>query len=137
MDTIKLIQQIYGERCRLNAPLDKTLLAEADTILPNELFEILKVSDGIDESMEHPKTGKPMLIGKIIYPFSEIKSQTKVYADTFGGDGTVFSSNGAGGYFIIKENGKVYLREYPDEDEELYADDIRGYLKKWNRIISE
>ena len=140
MDTIKLIQQIYGERCRLNAPLDKSIFTEAEAILPHELSGILKMTDGIDEIMTHPKTGKPMTIGRIVYSFGEIKSQTERYSSTFGGEGTVFADNGAGGYFIIDPDGKVYIREYPgdpDDTEIHYADDIRGYLKRWNRITSE
>lgn len=135
MNIIKLIQQKYGDSCQLCSPLDKKQYSEARKILPVELLEILEISNGINELMTHPNTnnGKPFIIGRIIYSFDEIKSETDNYLDEYGGEGVVFASNGAGGSFILKPDGKIYIVEYFDECEEFYAKSLSDYFYKWNK----
>ena len=46
------------------------------------------------------------------------------------GTGIVFAGNGAGGFYILKDDGKIYLFEYFDIGEELYAESLAEYFKK-------
>jgi hypothetical protein len=129
---IELIQQRSYGAYRLCPPLEEPQLSQAMTMLPNDLLEILKVSNGILELMTHPKAndGKPFVIGSILYPFDEIVSQTKVFNELYTVEGIVFAGNGAGGYFVIRPDGNIYLYEYVGEEGEYYAEDIIGYISK-------
>ena len=114
LDIIKLIQQIYGDSCKLRSPLNKRQYEKARKMLPVELLEILKISNGINEIMPNPNTGNTIVIDRIIYSLAEIKSQTDCYLGEYGNEGVVFAGNGAGGFFILKPNGKIFLYEYFD-----------------------
>ncbi len=131
MDIINLIQQKYGASCQLRSPLNKRQYNKAKTFLPRELLEILKVSNGINEIMTNPDTMKIEVIDRIIYSLDEIKSQTNCYSNEYGSDGVVFAGNGAGGFFILKPNGKIYIYEYFDLCEEYYADSLSDYFNKF------
>lgn len=102
MDIIKLIKENYGESCRLRLPLTKKQCEKAGKQLPDELMEILRVSNGIDEVMTHPVTGKTEVIGRIVYSLSEILQETGHYKSETGGDGFVFSITAQG--TIISSN---------------------------------
>ena len=130
---IEAIERKLGSLYRLCPPLEGDRLVRAEEELPEELAEVLKVSDGIHQLMEHPKAGggEPFAAGSIIYPFEEIVSQTKVFRELYGAVGTVFAGNGAGGYFVLGADGAVYLYEYVGEEGEYYAEDICGYIEKW------
>ncbi|MGN0638353.1 MAG: hypothetical protein ACI4J0_08270 [Huintestinicola sp.] len=133
MNIINLIQQKYGDTCQLCSPLDEKQFDEAQKVIPNELLSILQFSDGIEELMTHPDAndGKPFVIGSIVYSFDEIKSETKSFFDLYGDEGTVFAGNGAGGYFVLKPDGTIYLYEYLDEDGEYYAASLSDYFAKF------
>ncbi len=131
MDIINLIQQKYGASCQLRSPLNKRQYDTAKKILPHELLEILKVSNGINEIITNPDTMKIEVIDKIIYSLDEIKSQTSHYSDEYGGEGVVFAGNGAGGFFILKPDGKIYIYEYYDLSEEYYAESLSDYFNKF------
>lgn len=81
--------------------------------------------------MPNPNTGNNMVIDRIIYSLAEIESQTNCYLEEYGNEGVIFAGNGAGGFFILKPNGKIFLYEYFDLDEEYYADNLTDYFKKW------
>lgn len=131
MDIIKLIQKKYGNSCQLRSPLNKRQYDTAKKILPYELLEILKVSNGINEIMTNPYTRKIEVIDRIIYSLAEIKSQASYYSDEYGGEGVVFAGNGAGGFFILKPDGKIYIHEYFDLNEEYYAESLSDYFNKF------
>lgn len=133
MDIINLIKKKFGDCCQLCSPLNEIQYDEAKKILPVELFEILKISNGINELMIHPNanSGKPFVIGSIVYSFDDIKSETKNFSDLFCEEGTVFAGNGAGGYFVLKSDGKIYLYEYLDESGKFYADNLLSYFDKF------
>lgn len=135
MNIIKFIQQRYGDSCQLCSPLDNKQYNEARKILPVELLEILEISNGINELMTLPDTndGKPFIIGRILYSFDEIKSETYNYLDEYGGEGVVFAGNGAGGIFILKPDGTINIVEYFDEGEEFYAKSLSDYFNKWSK----
>ncbi|MDE5556683.1 MAG: hypothetical protein K2J32_03145 [Ruminococcus sp.] len=81
--------------------------------------------------MTNPDTMKIEVIDRIIYSLDEIKSQTNCYSNEYGSDGVVFAGNGAGGFFILKPNGKIYIYEYFDLCEEYYADSLSDYFNKF------
>ena len=111
MSIIKLIQQKYGDSCQLCSPLDKKQYNKAREMLPVELLEILEVSNGIEKLVIFPDVndGKPFVMDNIVYSFDEIKSETESFFDLHGDEGTVFAGNGAGGFFVLKPDGTVYL----------------------------
>lgn len=130
MNIVKLIQQKYGESCQLRSPLTKRQYQKAHKFLPAELLDILKISNGINEVMINPNTGKTEVIDRIVYTLAEIKSQTDCYSGEIGTEGVVFAGNGAGGYFILKPDGKIYVYEYYDWGEEIYAESLWDYFNK-------
>ncbi len=117
MDIIELIKKNNGENCQLSSPLTKEQFEKARKQIPRELLEILKVSNGINEVMKHPVTGKTEVIGSLVYPISEILNQTEHYKSETGGDGYVFADNGAGDHYILKPDGSIALYEYMDMSE--------------------
>ena len=132
MNIVELIQQKYGELCQFCPPLEEIQYSIAKTFLPNDLFELLKISNGVLELMTHPKVnnGKPFVIGSIIYSFEEICSESKAFTELFGIEGVAFAGNGAGGFFIINPDGKIFLYECVGEEGEYYAENIREYIIK-------
>lgn len=132
MDIIKLIQQKYGDSCQLCSPLNKKQYNKARKILPVELLEILEISNGIEELMTLPDVndGKPFVMYNIVYSFDEIKSETESFFDLYGDEGTVFAGDGAGGFFVLKPDGTVYLYEYSDVGGEYYAASLFDYFNK-------
>ncbi|MBO4523863.1 hypothetical protein [Ruminococcus sp.] len=137
MDIIEMIRELYGDSCVFCPPLVESRYNEANELVFEELFEVLKISNGIKETMKFPNQEERIVIGWIIYPLDDIKSQTEHYINEYSGEGVVFVGNGAGGFFILKSDGKVYIREYFDEDEELYSDSLAEYFRKWHCPKSE
>lgn len=131
-DVINFIQQKYGTLCQLCPPLDEEQYPLAKKMLPATLFEILKISNGILEMMSLPNVddGKPFVIDFIIKSFEDMCSETKDLSELYGIDGLVFAGNGAGGYYIMNPDGRIYLYEPIDEDLELYANDIMEFISK-------
>lgn len=99
---------------------DIKLYEPAETIpdmIPTELAEILKVSNGIMEIL-----GNTLLkIGWIIYPCEMIVEQTEFFKNRCGIDGVVFADDGAGNPFYIKSNKMIYMYEYDYSDGEEVA----------------
>jgi hypothetical protein len=134
MEIIELIQSLYGKYCQLCTPLTEQEYKNAVGTIPDELLEILKVSNGINEVMIHPKVdnGKPFVIGSVVLSLDGMKSETERYLDEHGSTGTVFCGDGAGGSFVLKPDGKVYLYDRYLAEEELYADSLQEFWKKWD-----
>ena len=130
MNIIELIEQKYGDTCRLRSPLTKNQCEKAKKFLPGELFDILKVSNGIDEIMINLDNGKTEVIDSIINSLAEIKKQTNSYLGEIGTDGFVFAGDGAGKFFVLKSDGKVSLYEYYDFSETFYANSLWEYFDK-------
>ena len=135
MDIINLIQQKYGNTCQLCAPLSKEQRDEAKNMLSDELLKVLTVSNEINEVTTHSNTndGNPFVIDLIVYSFDEIKAETENYLSIHGREGVVFSGNGAGGSFIQKSDGKIYLLEFFDSDEELCAESLSEFFKQYQQ----
>ncbi len=130
---IALIQQKYGEMCRLCPPLAESQYAKAEALLPADLFELLKISNGVPELMTHPKVddGEPFVIGSILYAFEDMLTESQAFKALFGADGLVIAGNGAGGYFVVRPDGTICLYEYVGEEGELYAENLRAFLSRW------
>ena len=131
MELAELIKTKYGSSCRLCPPLDTSCYEEAGALLPEKLFGLLKCCDGIEELMSLPDIdgGEPFAVGYIVYRYEEIKTQTAQFKEFFPDEeGTVFSGNGAGGYYVLAPDGRVRLYEYVGEDGEDFAKDLEGFF---------
>ena len=88
---IDAIKDFYDGMIKLQEPVD------CDSYdLPEELKALLSQTNGIQETMVHPKTGEEMVIGWIVYSLDEIKKETQFYQEEYGINGVVFSGDGAG-----------------------------------------
>ena len=122
MNIIDLIYEKYKGNIKLHDPLDC-----GDDTLPEVLTEIFSQSNGINETMIHPKTGELMEIGWIIYPYDEIRKWSSYYLDEYGVSGVVFSDDGAGNPFYLSD-GKVYEFDPIDNESELIADSLEDFF---------
>lgn len=128
MDIIELIKEKYGNCCQLRSPLTKRQYEKAKKQLPTELCEILKVSNGINETTKNPNTNQTVVINSIIYPLAEIKNETEHYKKEFDGDGFVFAGNGAGDFYVLKPDGNITLYEYFYQSESYQADSLWDFF---------
>ena len=120
---LDLIKESYGDNIELQTPLDII-----DSNLPDSLVELLQISNGIMETMTHPKTGEKMEIGWIVYSYDEIISSTGFYKEEYSLPGIVFSDDGAGNPFYISE-GKVYEFDPIDNESIIRADSLEDFFK--------
>jgi len=121
---LELIRSFYGDNIVLLEPCGSDLDG-----LPEVLKGILKISDGIQESMVLPKTGERITIGWIIYSYEMIQKMTAYYKDEYGIEGTVFSDDGAGNpYYILDE--KIYQFDPIDNESEQVAESLEEFYKK-------
>lgn len=130
MDIIDLIKSKYGENCRLRSPLTKSQYQNAKKILPKELCDILKVSNGIEEIMTNPNTNKKIVINHIIYTFSEIKTYTDCYSYEDNIEGFVFADNGIGNVYVLKPDGSITLYEESYQSEIPEAESLWDFFYK-------
>ena len=121
---IEQIKKKYDGRIKLNDPVTIN-----NTDIPEEIRDILAISDGILETMIIPKTGEEITISWIVYSYSEIQKATEYYKNEYGIEGTVFSDNGAGDPYYIND-GKVYLFEPIDNESEKLADSLEDFFRK-------
>ena len=128
MNIIELIQEKYGDTCRLHSPLTKSQYSKAKKYLPKELLDILKVSNGIDEI--EIINAKAEVIKPIVYSLAQIKEQTNAFLSECGNDGFVFSEDGTGDFYILKSNGSIFVYKYFDFKERLYAESLTDYFNK-------
>lgn len=123
---IESISKSYNDNIKLCQPLKD----EKYDFLPADLLYILKVSNGIMETMVHPSTGELLNIGWIIYPIEEILENSEYYQKEYAVDGVVFSDDGAGDPLYVKRDGKVYLLNVIGREEECIADSLRDLFCK-------
>ena len=126
MNIIELIQEKYGDTCRLHSPLTKSQYSKAKKYLPKELLDILKVSNGIDEI--EIINAKAEVIKPIVYSLAQIKEQTNAFLSECGNDGFVFSEDGTGDFYVLKTNGAIFVYKYFYLKEELYAESLADYF---------
>ena len=100
---IKTISELYQGNILLHPPY----LGENTEGIPEELLSILRASNGISETMIHPQSGEKMAVEWIVSPYEIIVSDTAFYRAEYQVEGTVFSSDGAGSFYLLKPNGTV------------------------------
>ena len=120
---IDSIKSKYNGRIRLMPPIDINNIE-----FPKALIEILAISNGIMETMDHPKTGEKIDIGWIIYSYEEICKATSFYNQEYGFSGIVFSTDGAGNPYYIDE-GKIYEFDPIDNESTVKADSLEAFFK--------
>jgi len=126
---ITLISDKYNGNIILSQPLSKEVAEQAERYLPAELLRILKQSNGIEESMVLPDTGKPEPIAWIVYSYEMILEESRYFRETYLLEGVVFSDDGAGNPYYMKENGKVYCFEAIDDEEILVAESLEVFWR--------
>ena len=117
-----LINKKYDGRIELQEPVNCDI-----SNLPESLREILMKSNGIKETMNHPKTGELMYIGWIIYSYEEMIRATEYYKKEYGISGIVFADDGAGDPFYLEED-KVYCFDVIDNESEWKADSLSEFF---------
>lgn len=125
MDYIKQIFEIYDGNILLQPPCQSKISTE----VPQEMRSILSISNGIQETMNDPKTGQAVVIGWIIYPYDMMMSDTDFYKAVYKIDGIVFSSDGAGNSFVIKANGTIVCFNGIDGEETEVADSLSNFFE--------
>ena len=130
---IEEIQQVCGELYQLCPPLDAAQYDSAKAMLPAELFEVLKISNGVQEMMALPNVddGKPFAVGYLIESFEGMCAESKAFREIFGKEALVFATNGADGFFIMNPDGAIDLFESGDDDSTRYAENLCEYIRKW------
>ena len=103
MDIIKKIRKLYQGNILLHPPY----LGENTEEIPEKLLSILRISNGISETIVHPKSGEKIVIEWIIYPHEMMVSDTAFYRTEYQVEGIVFSGDGAGNPYLLKSNGTV------------------------------
>ena len=126
---ITLISDKYNGNIILSQPLSKEVAEQAERYLPAELLRILKQSNGIEESMVLPDTGKLEPISWIVYSYEMILEESRYFRETYLLEGVVFSDDGAGNPYYMKENGKVYCFEAIDDEEILVAESLEVFWR--------
>lgn len=119
---IRLINEMYNNNIRLHTPLQNI-----DSGMPTALLEILSVSDGIEEVIS--VGDRKESIGWILYSYEMIKNNTEYYAAEYGINGYIFSDDGAGNVFVMKDNESIYLFNVIDGEEEYFAKSLADF---WN-----
>ena len=103
MDHIDRITALYQGSILLHPSYE----GEWPMDIPKELQSILRVSNGIEETMLHPKTGEQISIGWVVYPYDMMMEENSFYKEEYGLDGFVFADNGAGEPYLLKADGTV------------------------------
>lgn len=99
------------------------------SIIPEELYSILYISNGIAETMILPDSDEKIEISWIIYPHDMIIEQTEFYVETYNLNGTVFSEDGTGSPFIIKPDGMIICFNCIDNEETVVADSLLDFFQ--------
>ena len=125
MDYIDRILHQYNGEILLHAPYK----GKRDSGIPEELYSILYVSDGISETMCLPNTNEKIEIGWIVYSHEMILEWTAFYAMNYGIKGIVFSDNGADCVYCIKPNGTITCFSGIDGEETQIADTLWNFFQ--------
>ncbi len=124
MDYIDWISHQYGKEIALHAPYK----GERDTTIPEEIYSILYVSNGISETMGLPGAEEKIEIGWIVYPHERILEWTAFYAANYGIKGIVFSDDGADCVYYIKANGTIACFNSMVNEETEIADTLWSFF---------
>lgn len=125
MDYIERISHEYSGNLLLHTPYQ----GERDKTIPEELYAVLSISNGISETMNLPDTEERIIIGWILYPYEMIQEWTAFYTENYGIKGTVFSDDGAGCPYIIKPDGAITCFNGIDNEEFEIADTLLDFFQ--------
>ncbi len=117
---ICLINEMYNNNIRLHTPLKNI-----DSDMPTALLEILSLSDGIEEVIT--VGDRKESIGWILYSYEMIKNNTEYYTAEYGINGYIFSDDGAGNVFVMKDDESIYLFNAIDGEEEYFAESLAKF----------
>lgn len=126
---LEMISKKYEGNIKLNPPLDDNEMETVTQTFPTPLQEILRQSNGIKERMRNPNTGEEMEVSWIVYSYHMILEESTFYKETYSIEGVVFSDDGAGNPYYMKNDGKIYLFEPIDNTETLIADSMEEFYE--------
>ena len=125
MDFIQAIDNRYEGNILLNPPYE----GERPGDIPEEIYEILCISNGIMETMLHPNTGERLSIGWIIYPDEMMREESSFYREEYGIEGVVFATDGAGDPYIFKPDGRIIRLDPTCGEEAEEAGSLREFYE--------
>ncbi len=124
MDYIEKISRCYKGKILLHS----AYTGPKNKMIPEVIYSILSVSNGITETMLLPDTGKKAEISWIIYSHDMILEWTEFYTENYHIKGTVFSDDGADSLFIIKSDGMITCFNCIDNEETKVADTLLDFF---------
>ena len=125
MDMIKKIRELYQDNILLQPPY----LGENTGEIPEELLSILRISNGIKETMTHPQSGELIVVQWLLYPYETMVSDTDFYHTEYQVVGTVFSTDGAGSPYLLKPDGSVTCFDGTDGTETKISSSLEDFYK--------
>lgn len=125
MELLDRISALYGGNIQLFPPYR----GRRPEGLPAELFDLLRRSDGVMETMVHPQASEVIPVSWIICPCLMITEETAFYRETYNAEGTVFSSDGAGNPFLLKSDGTVVRFDAIDGEEVFAARSLSDFYR--------
>ena len=124
MDCIDRISRRYRGELLLHPPYR----GKRDGRVPEELYAILCISDGISETMRLPDTHQRAEVGWILYPHQMILEWTEFYAANYGTEGAVFADDGADCAYCIRPGGTVACISGAEDREARIADTLWDFF---------
>ena len=123
MDYIRKISDMYQGNISLYPPYKE----KRPENIPEELYNILQVSNGIEETMIEPKTGQKIPIAWIVYPYERMMEETDFYKKEYNIEGMVFADDGTGNPYVLKSDGRVAHYDVIDGEETKEADSLAEF----------
>lgn len=124
MDYIGKISERYGGEILLHAPYN----GERCDNISKEIYSILRVSNGISETMRLSGINEKIEIGWVIYSHEMILEWTSFYAANYGIKGIVFSDDGADGVYCMKRDETITYFNRIDNEETQAADTLWDFF---------
>lgn len=124
MDYIERISNQYKGEILLHDPYNGKTYEN----IPKEIYSILRISNGVSETMRLSVTDEKLEIGWILYSHEMILEWTSFYETNYGLKGTVFSDDGGDCVYCIKADGKITCFNSIDNDETPIADSLWDFF---------
>ena len=125
MELISQISKLYEGNVRFFPPYS----GECPVNLPEELYTLLRVSDGVMETMPDPVTGEALSVGWVLYPCAMMLEESSFYHAEYGLSGTVFAGDGGGCPYLLKGDGTVTCYNAIDGEEEPAAKSLSDFYR--------
>lgn len=118
MKYLDLIFKTYNGNIKSYEPIKKSICN-----LPKELYDLLSESNGVEET-------DIIDIGWIVYPYKMIIEETEFFKNEYSINGFVFSDDGAGNPYYIKQDGKIYYYDCGYNEEVYKNDSLYDFFQK-------